>query len=205
MNLYEAIEKRRTIREWEQRPVEDEKLHRILEAGLKAPSHNHLRDWHYLRVTDADIRRALMETGAYSKAPDTAFLEETVKKLDEPLARDVYRYSVPIQERMILGAPELLAVCYRSPTPLKECRSLFDLNALASAWLVVENILLAMVDEGLYGVTMVPFRTEKLRSLLGIPGDYEVATLLALGYPLGGAKVKQVQVRLADRLHVDKW
>jgi nitroreductase len=41
----EAVEKRRTVREFQAKPMEEEKLLRALAAGLKAPSHNHLRGW----------------------------------------------------------------------------------------------------------------------------------------------------------------
>ena len=50
MELYEAIEKRRTVRDFTVKQVPDEILTRILDAGLKAPSHDHARDWHFVVV-----------------------------------------------------------------------------------------------------------------------------------------------------------
>ena len=41
MELYEAIEKRRTIRDFEDKPVDMEGIKKILSAGLKAPTNNH--------------------------------------------------------------------------------------------------------------------------------------------------------------------
>ena len=43
MELYEAIEKRRTIRDFEDKPVDMKVIKKILSAGLKAPTNNHLR------------------------------------------------------------------------------------------------------------------------------------------------------------------
>jgi nitroreductase len=57
MNLYEAIEKRKSVREFQEKPVEEEKLLRVLEAGLKAPSNNHLRQWEYILVKDPEQRK----------------------------------------------------------------------------------------------------------------------------------------------------
>ena len=37
--------------------VEKEKLLRILDAGLKAPSHDHLRDWEFILIKDPEQRR----------------------------------------------------------------------------------------------------------------------------------------------------
>ena len=38
MTVYESIETRKSIRDFEKRPVEPEKLQRILEAGRLAPT-----------------------------------------------------------------------------------------------------------------------------------------------------------------------
>jgi len=46
MDICEAIEKRHTIRDFTEQPVPEAVLKRILTAGLKAPSHDHARDWH---------------------------------------------------------------------------------------------------------------------------------------------------------------
>jgi nitroreductase len=110
-----------------------------------------------------------------------------------------------MQEKMILTAPELLLVCFKIIRPLRSCETLFDLNCLASAWAAVENILLSMAAEGLYGVTMVPFKTEKLKQLLKIPEDYEVATFIPMGYPNKEYEIKQIEVSSEDRIHIDEW
>ena len=42
MELYEAIEKRRTIRDFEDKPIEMNIIKKIISAGLKAVSYTHL-------------------------------------------------------------------------------------------------------------------------------------------------------------------
>jgi nitroreductase len=205
-DFYLVIDKRRTVRNFEDTPVEREKLHRILEAGMKAPSYNHMREWHFIFLKDPAKRQAVLDLGdAFSRAPDRKFLDETLSKMANPYQREAYSYSVPLQERMLLTAPEMLVVCFRMTKPLSECQTLFELNNLASAWLVIENLLLAMAAEGLYGVTMVPFRTAGLKKLLGIPGDYEIATFIPIGYPKKEPSVRQIKVNLEERIHLDEW
>ena len=48
MELYEAIEKRRTVREFLDREVNFEAVKRILKAGNKAPTWDHNRKWHFI-------------------------------------------------------------------------------------------------------------------------------------------------------------
>jgi len=44
MEFYAVVNRRRTVRAFLPRPVEDEKVMRVLDAGLKAPSGGHLRE-----------------------------------------------------------------------------------------------------------------------------------------------------------------
>jgi nitroreductase len=59
------------------------------------------------------------------------------------------------------------------------------LNSFASIWCCIENILIAAVSEGIYGVTRIPFddEIEYIREILNIPEDYDFPCYLGLGYP----------------------
>lgn len=61
MELWEAIRKRRSIRKFKDQPVEEEKLHRVLEAGRLAPSAGNRQEWKYIVVRDPEMRRKLAE------------------------------------------------------------------------------------------------------------------------------------------------
>lgn len=54
MDFYEVVNSRRSVREFQRKPIEEDKLQRILEAGLKAPTHNHLREWEFILVKDLE-------------------------------------------------------------------------------------------------------------------------------------------------------
>jgi nitroreductase len=204
MEFYEAISKRRTVREFLSRPVEDDKVKRLLEAGLMAPSNAHLKYWEFILLRDqAGRKNAVIDN---LKARDLKSKEEIEKFLasfeDEALKR-VYRKSLPLQLTMMLEAPELLIVCYRMK-PLGACRRLFDLNPLASVWMCIENIVLAMASEGLFGCTYTPYDSEGLKKHLGIPDGYEIAAVIPFGYP---AEIPEPwdRAKLEARLHIDRW
>jgi len=61
MNVIDAIRKRRSIRAWQNRPVEDHKLQAVLEAGRLAPSASNRQEWRYVVVRDAALRANLAE------------------------------------------------------------------------------------------------------------------------------------------------
>jgi nitroreductase len=59
MDVFEAVQERRSIRAYQDKPVEREKLEKILEAGRLAPSARNVEPWHFIAVTDAKRRKAL--------------------------------------------------------------------------------------------------------------------------------------------------
>jgi nitroreductase len=104
---------------------------------------------------------------------------------------------------MMLEAPELLIVSYRMIS-LDACRRLFDLNPLASVWMCIENIMLAMASEGLFGCTYTPYDSGGLKRHLGVPEGYEIAAVVPFGYPAAKPEPWDGE-RLEARLHIDRW
>ncbi|HZX20783.1 MAG TPA: nitroreductase family protein [Clostridia bacterium] len=61
MNVLSAIQGRRSIRKYSNKPVEDEKLLKILEAARLAPSARNQQNWKFIIVRDSKIRKELTE------------------------------------------------------------------------------------------------------------------------------------------------
>ncbi len=59
MNVHEAIRNRKSVRQYEDRPVEQDKLDRILSAGRLAPSAKNIQEWRLVVVRDPDTRSKL--------------------------------------------------------------------------------------------------------------------------------------------------
>ena len=59
MNVMEAIEKRRSIRRYQDREIEEDKLRRVLEAGRLAPSASNMQEWKYVVVRDEELRKKM--------------------------------------------------------------------------------------------------------------------------------------------------
>ena len=58
MNVYEAIERRRTIRSFKQ-PITEEQLRRLLFAGVMAPSGSNVQPWEFIVIDDDKIIKKL--------------------------------------------------------------------------------------------------------------------------------------------------
>jgi nitroreductase len=207
MDIYEAIATRRTVRDFDDRPVPFEVLCRILDAGLKAPSNDHMRKWYFVVVDDVETRRALVRAiPSVSVAGARAIIDKW--GLVDEVQREMYLDGIPKQVKMILTAGALVIPCFHQPWPLLKPESLSSLNAFASIWCCIENILLAAAAEGVLGVTRIPFdkESETFRTVVGVPEGYCVPCYLALGYPKSEAKhIKQLAVDVDERVYVDRW
>jgi nitroreductase len=72
MDVFEAIKTRRSIRCYQDKPVEERKLQQVLEAGLLAPSSANRQEWRFVVVRDEQIRIKLM-----SAAKNQPFVGQT--------------------------------------------------------------------------------------------------------------------------------
>ena len=52
VETWDAIRARRNVREYDNRPIEEDALHRILEAGWRSPSASNRQKWDFVLVTD---------------------------------------------------------------------------------------------------------------------------------------------------------
>lgn len=59
MNVFEAIKLRKSIRAFQDKPIEEEKLLRVLEAGRLAPSAKNRQEWRYVLVKEKELRKKL--------------------------------------------------------------------------------------------------------------------------------------------------
>lgn len=111
MDVFEAIQERRSIRTYQDKPVEREKLERILEAGRLAPSAKNVEPWHFIAVTDAEKRKTL-SGGTWAK-----FLRQTPLVIvacgDKKASPDWYAIDVALAvENMVIVATSLgLGTC----------------------------------------------------------------------------------------------
>jgi nitroreductase len=62
MDFFDITHTRRSIRKFENRPVEQEKIMRLLEAALRAPSARSGRPWEFVVITDGKLLNKLSTT-----------------------------------------------------------------------------------------------------------------------------------------------
>lgn len=113
MDVLKAIRERRSIRKYLSRPVEDEKIQTILEAGQWAPSASNKQPWHFIVVKDEGMRTKLAEAHPYGR-----FMAESpvvIVVLSDPQKHPKYHLADPHNavQNMLLAAYSLgLGTCW---------------------------------------------------------------------------------------------
>lgn len=195
-----AIAERRSIRRFQNRPVEPEKLRAVLDAAILAPSAANAQPWAFVVVQEAELRARLADL--ILEAHDRYYADVRVTAPDESIAE------LRARAAGLAGAPVYVVVCVhrrrRYVRADHEARVRpWDLVSAAAA---MENLLLAASALGLGGCWLgVPtLRAERLKALLGIPDDAEVVGVTPLGYP-DEAPGPRPRLPLAEVVHFDRW
>jgi nitroreductase len=208
MDLYQAIRQRRTVRDFQAKPISKAILNRILAAGLRAPTNDHLRQWEFVVLADVSARYSAIDMIGKNLTVRQAKSYLNKAKMTDAYQRSMYIDAIPKQYKMLMEADALIIPCFKQDRPLLKPKTLSSLNGFASIWCCIENMLLAATAEGIFGVTRIPFEKEigHLHQTLKVPMDYAIPCYLALGYPAKLRKrIEQHSANLKDRIHLDRW
>ena len=118
MNVIDAIKTRKSVRRYLDKPVEDNKLNTVLEAGRLAPSASNRQEWRFVVVRDPETRKGLAEAaGGQGFVGEAPVLIAACAETDGHVMR-CGQLSYPIDvaialDHMTLGAVELgLGTCW---------------------------------------------------------------------------------------------
>ncbi|MET7276187.1 nitroreductase family protein [Streptomyces flaveolus] len=197
------------------RPVDIAIVRAALEVALQAPNGSNDQPWHWIVVTDPDIRRALADVYRAASQPYVASMRRRVEQGEVPAG--VYRASTHLLE-ILADVPVLVVPCmttgpeaYRAqfeelgyPQPVDHpAHSVY----YGSIWPAIWSILLALRAHGLAGaVTALHLtRAEEAARVLRLPEGVTQAALLAVAHPTGTTFQPASRHPLDDVLHLDTW
>lgn len=208
MEVYQAIQARHTIRDFSEKTLDQPLVEKIISAGFAAPTNNHMREWHFVLLSDREKREAILTPIIHKLDRKGSLAVINRWGLTDPIQREMYLEGIPRQFSMLMNAGALILPFYVQPCPILKPKTLSDLNAFASIWCCIENMLVAAASEGIFGVTRIPFKEETVfvKESLHIPQQFEFPCWLALGYPAENAKrTTQVNIDIVSRIHIDSW
>jgi nitroreductase len=161
MELFEAIETRRTVRNF-RKGASEEQLKKIILAGTRAPSAANMQPWEFVIVEDQRIVDQIAEQKYRLNRKMTPRPGEGQEKVEERA----------LDQKKSFQNASVVAVCNQK-------------GQVESGWLCIENMSLAAVGLGL-GSGIIAFWGEpeaEVKKILKIPENYELAAILKFGVP----------------------
>ena len=205
MQLKDAIEKRRTVRDFQNKKTPITIIEYAIKNGFKAPSYNHLREWDFIILDSMEAKLKLIDTENLDREINIRELEEAFEN-EENIKKEMYLDAIPKQKMMILNAPTVVVVVFKPKTKANNAKNVYDLNCLSSVWTCIENFLLSLAEHDVFGVTYIPQNIEDLKMKLGIPSELEIAAIIPVGYKSDDAKIlKQKEIDIKLHTHYERW
>lgn len=106
MELYEAIYKRRIVRDFKNEIVPDETLKRIINAGIQAPTHDHLRNWEFVILKEKEDKERALQFIKRGVEPQLEILKQTL--VNGTAQQKMYAFAMPRQYSMLMNASHII-------------------------------------------------------------------------------------------------
>ena len=181
--FYRDLGRRRTVRDFADRPVPKSIIDHCLLAAGTAPSGANMQPWHFAAVSDPEIKAKIRvaaeeeERRFYREKAPQAWLDALA-----PLGTDERK---PFLET----APWLIAIFVQRHGVLDDGRSVKHYYAMESVGIATGMLISAVHHAGLASLTHTPSPMGFLNRLLGRPANERPFLLLVVGYPAEDAEV----------------
>lgn len=185
-DFYAEIDRRRTVREFSDRPVPRDIIEAALKAAGTAPSGANLQPWHFVVVSGAETKKKIRvaaeieEREFYEHRASAEWLEALA-----PLGTDSNK---PFLET----APYLIAVFLQKFGQLPDGRKVKHYYPVESTGIATGILITALHAAGLATLTHTPSPMKFLNEILGRPRSERPFLLLVAGYPADDAEVPDI-------------
>jgi iodotyrosine deiodinase len=184
--FYADIRRRRTVRDFSTRHVPREIVEDCLRAAGTAPNGANMQPWHFVVVSDPDIKRTI-RVEAEKEEYDFYHHKAPQEWLDAlaPLGTNEHK---PFLET----APYLIAIFAQTYGVLPDGRKVKHYYAQESVGIAAGILITAIHHAGLVSLTHTPSPMGFLNEILGRPSNERAFLVLVVGYPAEDAMVPAI-------------
>jgi len=191
--FYEDIDRRRTVREFSDRPVPRDIIETALKAANTAPSGANLQPWHFAVVSGPKTKKAIRIA---AEAEEREFYEH---RASEEWLAALAPLGTDENKPFLETAPYLIAVFLQKFGNLPDGRKVKHYYPSESTGLATGLLITALHKAGLATLTHTPSPMKFLNEILGRPKSERPFLLLVVGYPAADAVVPDIQRKSLDQ------
>ena len=181
-----AIRRRRTVRDFSDRPVSREVIEDCLRAAGSAPSGANMQPWHFVAVGDAALKRQI-RLGAEKAEHEFYERKASAEWLDAlaPLGTGA-------RKPFLQTAPYLIVVFAQTHGVSADGRTVKHYYVRESVGIATGILITAVHNAGLVSLTYTPSPMAFLSDILGRPSNERPFLILVVGYPAADAQVPAI-------------
>ena len=182
------MQRRRTVRDFDPRPVPREVIAACIAAAGTAPSGANQQPWHFVAVSDPDVKRRIRLA---AEAEEREFYERRAPEewltALQPIGTDWHK---PFLET----APWLIAIFVQKWGRASDGSKVKHYYPAESVGIATGVLITALHSAGLATLTHTPSPMGFLNEILGRPADAERPfLLLVVGHPAADARVPAIE------------
>ncbi len=190
--FYADIDRRRTVREFSDRPVPRDIIETALKAANTAPSGANLQPWHFAVVSGPETKKKIREA---AEAEEREFYEH---RASEEWLAALAPLGTDDNKPFLETAPYLIAVFLQKYGELPDGRKVKHYYPAESTGLATGVLITALHRAGLATLTHTPSPMKFLNEILDRPKSERPFLLLVVGYPTDDATVPDIQRKSLD-------
>jgi len=196
-DFYQDLNRRRTVREYSDRPVPREIVQQAILAAGTAPSGAHKQPWMFVLVGDSAVK---------AKIRDAAEIEEKenyTRRMPESWLKDLEPLGTDEHKPFLTTCPWLIVIFSQlwGRGANDEKNKHYYVNE--SVGIATGMLLAALHRAGLATLTHTPSPMGFLHRILERPENERAYMLIALGYAKKGCKVPNLQRKSLDQIVVE--
>lgn len=190
----EIMKKRRTIREFSDKPVPREVVENCILTAGTAPNGANMQPWQFVIVDNKKIKKKIREAAEeeerifYTQRAPQEWLDALA-----PLGTDENK---PFLE----NAPYLIVIFSRRYDILPDGRRVKNYYTSESVGIATGMLITAVHNAGLVSLTHTPSPMNFLNEILNRPANEKPYLILVIGHPAEGAKVPEIQKKSLNNI-----
>jgi nitroreductase len=186
------VQRRRSVREFSDRPVPQEIIENCIRAAGSAPSGANKQPWHFVVVADPNVKRQIRE--AAEAEEHDFYTRRAPKEWLEVLAPLGTNEEKPFLE----NAPYLIVVFEERYGVSATGEKIKHYYTQESVGLATGLLITAVHRAGLASLTHTPSPMGFLNDVLKRPAHERPFLILVVGYPADGVKVPRITRKTVD-------
>ena len=191
-SLYAEMKRRRTVRHFSDQPVSREVIEDCLRTAATAPSGANMQPWHFVVVTDQDIKRQIREAAEQSE-------REFYQKQSERTWGKALKHLGTNEQKPFLETASYLIVIFAQRYGISPDGHKVKHYYVRDSVGIATGILIAAIhNAGLVSLPYTPSRMGFLNRVLERPDNERASVVLVVGYPEEGTMVPELSKKTLD-------